>query len=182
MLCKRLPVVGSISDAEMPHKCRRKPALCDILLSRRTFSELREKKLRRLAVHGKYPLAVHSPGLTRAVVGKLYSGALCKIPESIHVVKVLRPHDEADDIAPRPASEAVKRPRPGENGERRRPFAVERTQPDKIRPRAFERHIAGNNILDVVSVLEFFNYLRRDQILSHPFAQPLHGSGIKSCL
>ena len=117
-----------------------KPALCEILKSRRARRAVERRVIesRRLTVHVEEPFALYR--LTSAgfffVLRQGDSGARGEELDRRAVVEVLALHLEGYDVPARSAAEAVEVFRRREHREGRRFFTMKRTQPVVVRARA----------------------------------------------
>ena len=123
-----------------------------------------------VAVHFKHAPPFLRKGIVKALGGHRHAGAVAKETHSLHKVQMFHTADKVDAFAPRPAAEAVIALRFGINGERRRFFAVERTQTDKVFSAPFQRHIGG---------YELFNVGAGPQLGQKIIAESRHGNHLR---
>ena len=134
------------------------------------------EEMRRLAVHLEHPL----PVVTRT--GLVYVGVDDRDPhpfrqklDGVGIIEILDAPHETDGVARGAASEAVETVGSLKHRERRAAFAVERAEPDHIRPGAFERDVPRDQLDDIGARYDLFDHFLRDHTLP-----PRQTSGMKS--
>ena len=133
------------------------------------------EELRRLQIHLQHPFPRYAAFLGAVVESPrhLQSRAVCKELHGVNVVEVFRHPHKGDGVAARVTAEAIEHFLCGRDGKRRRFLAVERAQPEQVRPRPFERDVPPDQFLDVGSVDDLpYEIIGQSHGLSLPSVSP----------
>ena len=103
------------------------------------------------AVHFIDAAALFRHGGVVAVRRHHHACPVAQKADRLHVVEVFDAADEVDHLAARAAAEAVVALVFGIHGKGGRFFVMERTEPDQIASAPAQRHIAGNDLLNIAA-------------------------------